>query len=166
MSVIEITSPHYGRGKYCFPLRGAAKPPFLGKWSFRTLCEEEKDMTTLASGCFVLMSIILRPSRETVPLRKPNKMTSFDYTAVAELFSSKTDVEQLHAGPKTRRRVPVGFGRFARAAYAIRYAVEELPARLFVDAFLTVHGETFDHDAIRRLYDSEHYPLIRRALAR
>jgi hypothetical protein len=93
-------------------------------------------------------------------------MTSFDYAAVADLFSSKTDIEQLHAGPKTRRREPAGFGRFARAAYAIRYAIEELPPRLLIDAFLKVQGETFDHDAIRRLYDSEHYPLLRRALAR
>ena len=56
-----------------------------------------------------------------------------------------------------------GNGRFARAAYAIRFAIEELPADRLSATCLEVDEQTFDGDGIRRLYDSEDYPLVRRA---
>ena len=62
-----------------------------------------------------------------------------------------------------RSRPPAGYGRFAHAAYAIRFAIEELPSELLPDACLEVNAELFDRDGIRRLYDSEDYPLVRRA---
>ena len=53
-------------------------------------------------------------------------MTAFDFGAKAELFSNRTKSELLAERPRTRRREPVGYGRFARASDAIRFAIEEL----------------------------------------
>ena len=60
-------------------------------------------------------------------------------------------------------RKPIGYGRFARAADAIRFAIEELPPELLPAAQLKVAEETFDSAGIRRLYESVEYPLARRA---
>ena len=78
----------------------------------------------------------------------------FDYEAEAELFG----------GIATRQgRRPLGYWRFARAAEAIRFAVEELAPHLLLGSCLEVAGARFDSHAIRRLYDSGDYPLIRPA---
>ena len=93
-------------------------------------------------------------------------MTGFDYNIVAELVPIKNDSELLSGKSRRHRRYPVGYGRFARAAEAIRFAIEELPPELLPDACLEVGEKIFDRDGIRRLYDSEEYPLVRRADAR
>jgi hypothetical protein len=90
-------------------------------------------------------------------------MAAFDYSTVAKLFPTKTDAE---LSPAKSRRHPVGYGRFARAADAIRFAIEELPAELLPGARLEVNEMIFDRDGIRRLYDSEDYPLVRRVVTR
>jgi hypothetical protein len=90
-------------------------------------------------------------------------MPAFDYSTVAELFPTRSEAEAFPAGGRRRGRGPVGYRRFARAADAIRFAIEELPAELLPDACLEVDEELFDRDAIRRLYDSNAYPLARRA---
>jgi hypothetical protein len=56
-------------------------------------------------------------------------------------------------------RQPTGYGRFARAADAIRFAIEELPPEHVLAAQLKVAGKRFDGDGIRRLYESVEYPL-------
>jgi hypothetical protein len=80
-------------------------------------------------------------------------MAEFDYGAAAELFP-------------TRRRVPrrqsYGYKRFAQAAQAIRFAMEDLPPACLVGAFLEVDEQRFGSDDIRRLYESSEYPLPRR----
>ena len=88
-------------------------------------------------------------------------MTVFDYRTPAELFPCKSDAAHV---PAKRRpsRPPAGYGRFAHAAYAIRFAIEELPPELLPNAWLEVNAELFHRDGIRRLYDSEDYPLFRR----
>ena len=81
-------------------------------------------------------------------------MVSFDYSAEAELF------------PLIRARFtrgPVGYKRFTSAAEAIRFAVEELPPDLLRGAYLEVAEERFDRSGIRHLYESDTYPLVRRA---
>jgi len=90
-------------------------------------------------------------------------MAAFDYRTTAELFACKSDAELLPANGRKHRRQPAGYGRFAHAAYAIRFAIEELPSELLPDACLEVNAELFDRDGIRRLYESEDYPLVRRA---
>jgi hypothetical protein len=91
-------------------------------------------------------------------------MTAFDYGTVAELFPTRGEVRQPPSRSGRRRRsYPVGYGRFARAADAIRFAIEELPAELLPSACLEVDETIFDRDGILRLYESAAYPLPRRA---
>ena len=89
-------------------------------------------------------------------------MPPFDYRMPAELFPCKSDAGHLPAKGRGPSRAPAGYGRFAHAAYAIRFAIEELPAELLPDACLEVNAELFDSDGIRRMYDNEDYPLVRR----
>jgi hypothetical protein len=79
----------------------------------------------------------------------------FDYTTDAELFSSKIG---------RRGRQPLMYRRFASAAEAIRFAIEDLPAHSLVGTYLDEVDETrFPSAEIRRLYASTHYPFARRA---
>jgi hypothetical protein len=89
--------------------------------------------------------------------------STFDYSTVAELFPDRSEAGLFPAKHRRRRREPVGYGRFARAADAIRFAIEELPLELRPDACLEVDEAIFDHDDILRLYQSPAYPLVRRA---
>jgi hypothetical protein len=82
-----------------------------------------------------------------------NSVRAFDYRTEAELFPTM--------GRKMRRQ-PIAYRRFAAAADAIRFAIEELPPEGLVGAYLEVDEERFDGKAIRRLYDSADYPLARR----
>jgi len=79
---------------------------------------------------------------------------TFDYGIPAELFMAKRK-----GGPRQRLRDR----RFATAAEAIRFAVEELPPLMLVGAFLQVEDERFNSDQIRELYQSTAYPLERLA---
>lgn len=81
-------------------------------------------------------------------------MSAFDYDAEAELFPSKS---------RSARRQPVGYRRFSRAAEAIRFAIEDLPAASLAGAWLEVSEERFDAQEIRRLYEQADYPLQRRS---
>jgi hypothetical protein len=76
----------------------------------------------------------------------------FNYGCEAELFPTRAH---------KRRRHPFGYKRFARAADAIRFAIEELPPELLGGTFLEVDEERFDATEIRRLYDAPKYPLPR-----
>lgn len=93
-------------------------------------------------------------------------MAVFDYSTVAELFPTRSEAELLPAKGRRLRREPAGYGRFARAADAIRFAIEELSPGLLPDACLEVDEEIFDCAGIRRLYESNEYPLARRATTR
>jgi hypothetical protein len=90
-------------------------------------------------------------------------MALFDYSAEAELSSTANEVGLYPSG--RRMRQPTGYGRFARAADAIRFAIEELPPEHLLAAQLKVAGKRFDGDGIRRLYESVEYPLARRAVS-
>ena len=80
-------------------------------------------------------------------------MAEFDYNAAAELFPTRK---------RMPRRQPLGYRRFAQAADAIRFAMEDLSPDLLSGAFLEVDEQRYDSDGIRRLYDSAKYPLVRR----
>ena len=77
-------------------------------------------------------------------------MSMFDYGSSAEFFPTR----RWRSGAPT-----FGYKRFARAADAIRFVIEELPPDLLVGAFLEVDEERFDGKGIRQLYDSADYPL-------
>lgn len=90
-------------------------------------------------------------------------MTEFNFDVVAELFPTRNDVALFRTKARRVGRPPIGYGRFARASYAIRFAIEELPAELLSDTCLKVDNRVIDAAEIRRLYESKDYPLIRRA---
>lgn len=73
---------------------------------------------------------------------------SFDYDAPAELFLSK------RVG-FTRSK----YRRFASAAEAIRYAVEELRTPKAFGAHLEIGDQRLNSSDILRLYEAEDYPL-------
>lgn len=81
-------------------------------------------------------------------------MVDFDYDAAAELFPTRR---------RSPRRQPFGYKRFAQAAHAIRFAIEDLPPECLAGAFLEVDEQRYGGDDIRRLYESVAYPLTRRA---
>jgi hypothetical protein len=82
-------------------------------------------------------------------------MSLFDYDAAAELFPSRRKFRTTRAA----------YMRFATAAEAIRYAVEELPQQAFLGTILEVNEERLDSGGIRRLYDAPEYPLARQPAA-
>jgi len=93
-------------------------------------------------------------SDATANVAVPAKSRPFDYDCEAELFPTRAR--------KTGRQ-PLGYKRFARAADALRFAIEDLPPNLLLGAFLQVDEERFDGEGMRRLYESPAYPLPRRA---
>src|SRR5712671_3737025 len=68
-------------------------------------------------------------------------MEAFNYDVPAELFPARK---------RKYRRQPFGYRRFARAADAIRFAIEEMPAQLLESACLEVDDVRFDGEGIRR----------------
>jgi hypothetical protein len=91
-------------------------------------------------------------SRVQEPARKQVRdLNGFDYNAPAELFPipSKTHTGNLK------------YKRFDTAAEALRFAVEEIPARALMGAFLEVDEARFGAQEIRYLYENAAYPLTR-----
>jgi hypothetical protein len=74
-----------------------------------------------------------------------------DYELPAELFIPKRGVRG--------RRQTINYCRFATAAEAIRFAVEEFPAVRTLGAWMQVGDHRYDSDEICRLYESDGYPL-------
>ena len=66
---------------------------------------------------------------------------AFAYSSPAELYLSR------------RRGRHTDYRRFATAAEAIRYAVEELCARRSLSAWMQVGEDRFSKEEINRLYD-------------
>jgi hypothetical protein len=75
-------------------------------------------------------------------------VSDFDYMASAELYAA-----QGRSGLRYRR--------FPRAAEAIRYAIEKLPATVLSATSIEVCDKRYDAMQIRALYDSDRYPLTR-----
>jgi hypothetical protein len=77
----------------------------------------------------------------------------FDYNSSAELFIPKRG--------GGGRRQPINYRRFATAAEAIRFAVEEFPAVRTFGAWMRVGDQRHNGNEIWRLYESNEYPLSR-----
>jgi hypothetical protein len=82
-------------------------------------------------------------------------MQKFDYDASAELYPSRRYAKTQQAR----------YRRFDRAAEAIRYVVEDLPAKWLAGSHLEVDEQRFEGAAIRALYDAADYPLSRSLIA-
>lgn len=80
-------------------------------------------------------------------------MRAFDYTAGAGLYPCKT----------VRRQSHLRYKRFESAAEALRFAIEDMPTSLLRGSVLEVEDFRLDGAQMRQLYDSESYPLARRA---
>ena len=89
----------------------------------------------------------------------------FDYDTAADLFGHSNVAESFANKGRRGRRQPLEYRRFARAADAIRFAVEEMPPQMLKSAWLEVDEMRFDGEGIRRLYESAAYPLARPASA-
>jgi hypothetical protein len=72
---------------------------------------------------------------------------AFDYSSPAELYLSR---------PRGRH---TDYRRFATAAEAIHYAVEELRTHRSFRAWMQVGGERFNKEEINRLYDNDDNPF-------
>lgn len=98
----------------------------------------------------------------------------FDYAAAADLFvgtpsrpAARPARAEAAVGAKPRIRATsarrMTYRRFATGAEAIRFIIEEQPAATLLAAAIESEGERFEGAAIRTLYESERYPLARRA---
>ena len=79
-------------------------------------------------------------------------MMTFDYGLPAELFMAKR---------KGGARSQLISRRFATAAEAIRFAVEDFPAIRTLGAWMQVGDERFNGEDIHRLYQRHDFPLRR-----
>jgi hypothetical protein len=79
----------------------------------------------------------------------------FDYKAPAELFPSR--------GKKNSGSIT--YKRFSTTAEALRFAVEELPPRGLIGAYLEVNEVRYGFQEMRSLYENAAYPLRRRTMA-
>jgi hypothetical protein len=104
-------------------------------------------------------------SRAANPMGLLKKMHTFDYATEAELFDYSTEAELFSTKGKNSRRQSLGYKRFARAADAIRFAIEELPPQFLSGTYLEVDEARYESKEIRHLYESIDYPLVRRTAA-
>jgi hypothetical protein len=78
-------------------------------------------------------------------------MNNFNFSARAELFASRRYA-------KTNR---TQYRRFATAAEAVQFVIEELPAAARSGSYLEVDEQRFEGSTIQALYDHAAYPLVR-----
>jgi len=75
---------------------------------------------------------------------------SFDYKSPAELFPSRI-----------RKGRPLRYRRFATAAEAVRFAVEDIPSASLLGAYLQVDDTRLGVAEIHEIYERADFPLPR-----
>jgi hypothetical protein len=93
-----------------------------------------------------------------------NQIRTFDYASEAELFDFSGEAELFSAKGRKLRHQMLGYKRFARAADAIRFAIEEMPPEFLVGTYLEANEARYESQDIRRLYESAGYPHARRTV--
>ena len=96
----------------------------------------------------------------------------FDFAEPAELFTRRNSTPKNAAGrsqadadrarSRATYRNAVAYRRFASAAEAIRFAIEELSSEALAASVLVVNGDRHEPAAIRAIYADAAYPLKRR----
>jgi hypothetical protein len=121
------------------------------------------------TGCRLAKSAILAQFRYpgVIPLCWRNSyVISIAFSSQRSLtmaFSYNTAAELFPAAIRKKKRAGFAYRRFDTAAAAVRFAIEELPADSLNGAYLQVDEARFDQSGIRSLYESEDFPLARRA---
>jgi hypothetical protein len=131
--------------------------------SFSSLQDISLGETSFSALRSYVAIVVLNDGHSRYPHARSREMDTVDYSTEAVLFDYRTEAELFSTRSRKSRRQPLGYRRFARAADAIRFAIEELPSQLLVGTYLEVDEERFEGSEIRRLYDSADYPLARRA---
>jgi hypothetical protein len=80
---------------------------------------------------------------------------AFDYGAKVDLYLARSAIS---------RRKPLEYRSFPCASEAIRYVMEELSPERLGGICMEADEKRFDRDGIRKLYESEAYPLERRQI--
>lgn len=98
--------------------------------------------------------------------------SEFDFAEPAELFTRRNATPKLAAGrsqadadrarSRATYRNALAYRRFASAAEAIRFAIEELTSEALAATVLVVNGDRHEPAAIRAFYAHAAYPLSRR----
>ena len=78
-------------------------------------------------------------------------MPAINYASMAELYPSR----------RFAKSQTTQYRRFANAAEAVRYAIEDMPAKWLAGSYLEIDEQRFEGEAIRALYESAEFPLTR-----
>jgi len=78
-------------------------------------------------------------------------MPAINYKSMAELYPSR----------RFAKSQTTQYRRFANAAEAVRYAIEDMPAKWLAGSYLEIDEQRFEGEAIRALYESAEFPLTR-----
>ncbi len=78
-------------------------------------------------------------------------MPAINYNSMAELYPSR----------RFAKSQTTQYRRFANAAEAVRYAIEDMPAKWLAGSYLEIDEKRFEGEAIRALYESAEFPLTR-----